>query len=85
MVPLSEKRHRLYTSEIYEVILGLRLQLLQLLEEKKEPEKAEIAFHYLYRLRDNNMGRPKYPEFNWDTVSFVLEIDEKDLLNRDLK
>jgi hypothetical protein len=84
MVPLSEKRHRLYQSEISEVILGLRLRLLQLLEEKKEPQKAEIAFHCLYRLRDNNTGRPKYPEFSWDTVSLVVECEEE-LLNRDLK
>lgn len=82
MVPLSGTRHRLYDSEISEVILGLRLQLKQLLEEKKEPEKAEITFHCLYRLRDNNLGRPKYPEFSWDIATILADIDEKDLLNR---
>ena len=42
MVPLSVKRHRLYDSEIPEVILGLRLRLKQLLEERKDGDSIMI-------------------------------------------
>jgi hypothetical protein len=50
MVPLSEKRHSLYPSEIPEVILGLRLRPIQLLEEKNDSERAQITFHCMHRL-----------------------------------
>ena len=62
MVPLSEKRHRLYESEIPEVILGLRLRLAQLLEYKTDPERAQLALRCLHRLIEMNPGRPKYPK-----------------------
>lgn len=44
MVPLSERRHRLYNHEIPEVIAGLRLHLERLVESKEERERAEIVF-----------------------------------------
>jgi hypothetical protein len=50
MVPLSEKRHRLYPHEIPEVINGLILRLEKLTEERNEEEKAEITYRTLYRL-----------------------------------
>ena len=65
MVPLSERRHRLYSQEIPEVVLGLRLRLEQLLTERKERERAEVAFHALYRLLEGSPGRPRYPRFSW--------------------
>jgi len=74
MVPLSEKRHRLYNHEIPEVIEGLRLRLETLLEEKRNQEKAEVAFRVMYRLLDGSAGRPKYPEFSWDFLSYYLDL-----------
>ena len=74
MVPLSEKRHRLYKHEIPEVIEGLRLRLETLLEEKRSQEKAEVAFRVMYRLLDGSAGRPKYPEFSWDFLSYYLDF-----------
>ena len=44
MVPLSERRHRLYPHEIPEVIYGLILRLEKLTGERNEEEKAEITF-----------------------------------------
>jgi hypothetical protein len=82
MVPLSDKRHRLYDSEIPEVIRGLRLRLIQLLEEKNEPEKAQIILNCLHRLLEDKPGRPKYPEFSWDYLTYVVDVDEEDLLRR---
>jgi hypothetical protein len=68
MVPLSEKRHRLYPHEIPEVIQGLILRLEMLVEERKEA-KAKIAFRTLYRLiYAEKGGRPKYPEFTWSNA-----------------
>ncbi len=67
MVPMSEKRHRLYPNEIPEVIQGLILRLEKLVEERKEEKKAKIAFQTLYRLiYAQKSGRPKYPEFTWN-------------------
>ncbi len=74
MVPLSERRHRLYPHEIPEVIEGLRLRLETLLEEKRNQEKAEVAFRSIYRLLDGSTGRPKYPEFSWDFLSYYLDL-----------
>ena len=50
MVPLSEKRHRLYPHEIPEVIQGLILRLEKLTEERKEEEKTKITFRTIFRL-----------------------------------
>jgi hypothetical protein len=73
MVPLSEKRHRLYSHEIPEVIQGLLLRLEQLANDGKDEEKATITFRTLYRLMFlEKGGRPKYPSFTWrDAVAFV--------------
>jgi len=72
MVPLSERRHRLYEDEIPEVVEGLKLRLSQLLERGEEQLHAEIAFRALYRLTRNKPGRPKYPEFNWDFIQYYV-------------
>jgi len=68
MVPLSERRHRLYENGIPEVVEGLKLRLSHLLEKREEEINAEIAFRALFRLTRNSSGRPKYPEFSWDLV-----------------
>ena len=73
MVPLSERRHRLYRHEIPEVNKGLRLRLLQLLENREDEGSAEIAFRTLFRLTRYEPGRPRYPEFSWDFVQYVLD------------
>jgi hypothetical protein len=74
MVPLSERRHRIYEHEIPEVIKGLVLRLRQLLELRENRENAEIAFRTLYRLTNPEPGRPRYPEFSWETIKFYLEL-----------
>jgi hypothetical protein len=77
MVPLSERRHRLYGDEIPEVIQGLRLRLEGLLEAEEDRERAEIAFRALYRLMHGDPGRPRYPEFSWDYLGYFLaNLDE---------
>jgi hypothetical protein len=58
---LSERRHRLYSREIPEVIERLRLRLEGLLEKKTDLERAEIAFRTMYRLEGGIVGRPRYP------------------------
>ena len=63
MVPLSERRHRLYKHEIPEVVKGLVLRLRQLLEKREDRENAELAFRALFRLTNAEPGTPKYPEF----------------------
>jgi hypothetical protein len=73
MVPLSERRHRLYPHEIPEVIEGLRLRLENLVEERVDRESAETAFRALYRLLDGSPGRPKYPEFSWGLLGYYLD------------
>ncbi len=79
MVPLSEKRHRLYRHELPEVIHGLFLRLNVLVEEGKEEKKAEITFRILYRLMfAEKSGRPKYPPFSWrDAQAFVDRYKEE--------
>jgi hypothetical protein len=74
MVPLSERRHRLYSNELPQVIEGLRLRLEYLLETQEDQESAKIAFRTLYRLLDTGVGRPKYPEFNWQNLRLYLDI-----------
>ncbi len=70
MVPLSERRHRLYSIEIPEVKRGLKLRLQELYEAKEDLEAAEIAFRALFRLSRDESGRPKYPEFTWELVEY---------------
>ena len=73
MVPLSERRHRLYSHEIPEVVEGLMLRLEVLLERREDLERAEVAFRAMYRLEGGRVGRPKYPEFSWDFLEQYLE------------
>ena len=72
MVPFSERRHRLYKQEIPDVILGLKMRLEQLLKEKSDLERAEVAFHCLFRLLQGGHGRPKYPDFSWEFLDYYL-------------
>ena len=72
-VPLSEKRHRLYSHEIPEIVEGLHLRLEVLLEKREDPKRAEIAFRTLHRLEGRSVGRPKYPEFSWANLQEYLE------------
>jgi len=82
MVPLSERRHRLNDSEIPEVILGLRLRLKELLKERKDTEKAQTALRCMHRLLEDNPGRPRYPKFDWDYLSYFIEDGEEHVLAR---
>jgi hypothetical protein len=79
---LSERRHRLYDSEIPEVILGLHLRLKQLLEERKDAEKAETALRCMHRLMEDKTGRPRYPNFSWEYLTYFIEDGEEHMLTR---
>jgi hypothetical protein len=72
MVPLSERRHRLYNHEIPEVKRGLLLRLRELCQEKKDKESAELAWRTYVRLSSNKPGRPKYPIFIWGQVQYYV-------------
>ena len=74
MVPMSERRHRLYSREIPEVKRGLKLRLQELCEAREDREAAEIAFRALYRLSRDEPGRPKYPEFTWESIEYWAEM-----------
>ena len=76
MVPLSERRHRLYNHEIPEVKRGLKLRLQELCEAREDREAAETAFRALFRLSRDKPGRPKYPKFNWDYLRYYLDHHE---------
>jgi hypothetical protein len=73
MVPLSEKRHRIYESEIPAVKEGLKLLLLKLHEMREDQKKAEAACRVLFRLDKSDPGRPKYPEFDWDSIPYFVD------------
>ena len=70
---MTEKRHRLYEEEIPEVILGLHLRLKQLLEKREDAKTAETTYNCIYRLLEEKPGRPKYPKFDWDYLSYLVE------------
>ena len=70
---MSERRHRLYSHEIPEVLEGLVLRLEVLLERRDDLERAEVAFRAMYRLEGGIVGRPKYPEFSWEFLQQYLE------------
>ena len=74
MVPLSEKRHRLYPHDVPEVVEGLKLRLEALLEARIDPERAESVFRLMYRLLTHGKGRPKYPEFSWEFLQYFLDV-----------
>jgi hypothetical protein len=80
MVPLSERRHRIYEDEVPEVIEGLKLRLFNLSEEETEPEKAEMGFRALYRMMRDKPGRPKYPEFSWEFLNYFLVYHREKLI-----
>ena len=73
MVPLSTRRHHLNEQEIPEIIRGLMLRLLQLLDEREGLASAEIAYRALHRLTNKDRGRPKYPEFSWEYLDHYLD------------
>ena len=79
---MSVRRHRLSSSEIPEVILGLRLRLMQLLEERRDSETAEVGLRCLRRLLGESQGRPKYGAFSWDRLDYELKDGEDHALAR---
>ena len=70
---IIEKRHRLYSHEIPEIVEGLRLRLWELLEKREDPKRAEIAFRTMFRLEWEFAGRPKYPELSWALLQEYLD------------
>jgi hypothetical protein len=78
LVPLSERRHRLYKHEIPQVIAALKLYLERLVGKGENVEEAEIVFRTLFRLENDKPGRPKYPEFSWEYLEYYLIFKGKD-------
>ena len=76
LVPLSERRHRLYVHEIPEVVAALRLYLERQVETRENVEKAETVYRILFRLTNEKPGRPRYPEFSWDYLQYYLDFHE---------
>lgn len=74
---MAERRHRLYEKEIPEVILGLHLRLKQLLEKREDAKTAETTYNCMYRLLEDKPGRPKYPKFSWELLSYLVEDCEE--------
>ena len=72
---MSERRHRLYSHEIPEILEGLRLRLEEMLEKREDSKRAEVAFRALYRLGGKTVGRPKYPKFSWEFLSYYLDFN----------
>jgi hypothetical protein len=80
MVPLSVRRHRLYTHEVPEVKRGLLLRLQELCEAREDRESAEVAYRTFLRLNTDKPGRPKYPVFIWGQVQYYVNkfLEESD-------
>jgi len=74
LVPLSERRHRLYKHEIPEVVSALKSHLIKLVEDQEKEEKAEIVFRALFRLTEAKPGRPKYPKFSWGQAQYYIDF-----------
>ena len=49
MVPLSEKRHRIYEDELEQVTKGPILHLGELLESEEDQESAKVVFRIMFR------------------------------------
>ena len=47
----------------------------ELIEKREDPERAEIACRTLYRLGGKIVGRPKYPKFSWEFLSYYLDFN----------
>ena len=74
MVPMSEKRHRIYEDEFEQVFRGLLLRLKQLLETEEDQESAEVVLRVLTRFLSLKRGRPKYFEFTWSDARTLYEM-----------
>ena len=70
---MSERRHRIYSDEIDEVIEALRFRLRYHLESRENLPSAITAFRCYFRLTNPKVGRPDYPNpINWKTISDQL-------------
>ena len=68
-VSYSQRRHRLNSDEVPEVIEGLRLRLLQHLKTRDDIYGATVSFRAYYRLSTYCRGRPSYPNpITWDLI-----------------
>ena len=77
---MSTRKYRLCDGQRREVVEGLRLRLMQLLEEKEDLEAATHALHALHRLTDPQQQRPRYPKpVTWDLIESYLKGDRTQL------
>jgi len=74
LVPMSERRHRIYEDEFEQVFRGLLLRLVQLLETEEDQMSAEIVLRFLNRLYTTRRGRPSYPEFTWSHAREMYKL-----------
>ena len=73
MVPLPEKRHRIYEDELEQVTKGLILRLGELLESEEDQESVKVVFRIMFRFLNLRRGRPDYPEFSWSAARQMYE------------
>lgn len=84
MDPFSQqRRHRLHSEEVPEVIEGLRLRLQHHLKARGDLYGATVAFRAFYRLMEHRAGRPDYPEpVTWSLIESwingTISGDEKE-------
>ena len=77
MVPFNEsRRHRLNPNETPLVRTLVLEKLRQLLDERLEPDVAEELFRVAWRIDNNAVGKPSYPQFDWVTLSEWLSVHE---------
>jgi len=73
-VPFSERRHRLNSEEIPEVMKALALLLRRYVREERDLDSATVAFMPFFRMLYCRSGRPNYPEpVTWNTIVELLE------------
>ena len=69
-----KRRYKICDDHVTEIVKGLRLRLMQLLEEREDLEAATHALHALHRLTDPQQQRPAYPRpVTWDLVENYLK------------
>lgn len=67
------RRYKICDEQVTEIVKGLRLRLMQLLEEREDLEAATHALHILHRLTHCLQSRPSYPKpVTWDLIESYL-------------
>ena len=69
-----KRRYKICDEQVTEIVKGLRLRLMQFLEEREDLEAATHAFHILHRMTYRLQSRPSYPRpVTWDLIESYLK------------